>query len=47
MEIFEEELEIYNSKMRLFNWLCNELKIHKDNYGKNLNEVGKNLPINI
>ena len=47
MEIFEEELEIYNSKMRLLNWLCNELKIHKDDCSENLNEKGKNLPINI
>ena len=47
MEIFEEELEIYNSKMRLLNWLYNELKMHNEFKRDNLNKIGQKLPINI
>ena len=47
MELFEEEVEIYNSKMRLLNWLLEELKIHMEYERDNLNEVGQKLPLNI
>ena len=47
MELFEEEVEIYNSKMRLLNWLIEELKIHMEYERDNLNEVGQKLPLNI
>ena len=48
MEIFEEEVEIYNSRMRLLSWLYSELKIQSDSdFSKDfLNEKGQKLPIN-
>ena len=47
MELFEEEIEIYNSKMRLLNWLFNELKYHPEKIRKHLIEKGQKLPLNI
>ena len=48
MEIFEEEVEIYNSRMRNLEWLYLELKIQSDsNFSKDLlNEKGQKLPLN-
>ena len=46
MELFEEEIEIYNSKMRLLNWLFNELKYHPEKLRKELIEKGQQLPLN-
>ncbi len=47
LEIFQEEIEIYNAKLRLLNWLYDEIKIQK-NYSKNLiNELGQKLPLNV
>ncbi|MFX0048492.1 MAG: hypothetical protein ACFE8G_10050 [Candidatus Hermodarchaeota archaeon] len=48
MEILEEELEIYNSKMRLLSWLYDEIKIQsKSGISKDLlNEKGQKLPLN-
>ena len=48
MEIFEEEVEIYNSKMRNLTWLYDELIIQSDSdLSKDLlNEKGQKLPIN-
>jgi hypothetical protein len=46
MEIFEEETEIYNSKMRLLMWLYDELKINSK-YKDLLSSKGKELPLNI
>ena len=47
MELFEEEIEVYNAKMRLLNWLFNELKYHPENTRKQLIEKGQKLPLNI
>ena len=47
MELFEEEIEIYNSKMRLLNWLFNELKYYPEQIRKQLIERGQKLPLNI
>lgn len=47
MELFEEEIELYNSKMRLLSWLYDELKIQKDISKDFLNEKGQKLPLNI
>ena len=47
MELFEEEIEVYNAKMRLLNWLFNELKYHPENIRKQLIEKGQKLPLNI
>ena len=48
MEIFEEEVEIYNSKIRNLTWLFDELNIQSDSgLSKDLlNEKGQKLPIN-
>lgn len=48
MEIFEEEVEIYNAKMRNLAWLYDEIKIQSDSdLSKDLlNEKGQKLPIN-
>ena len=47
MELFEEEVEIYNSKLRLLNWLYHELKLHQENVREKLNEIGQKLPLNL
>ncbi|MFX0074262.1 MAG: hypothetical protein ACFE96_02375 [Candidatus Hermodarchaeota archaeon] len=46
MEIFEEEVEIYNAKMRLLSWLYDEIKIQSDISKDLLNEKGQKLPLN-
>ena len=47
LEIFQEEIEIYNAKLRLLNWLYDEIKI-QTNFSKNLlNELGQKLPLNV
>jgi hypothetical protein len=46
MEIFEEEVEIYNAKMRLLTWLYDEINIQSDLSKDILNEKGQKLPIN-
>jgi len=47
MEILEEEIEIYNSKMRLLSWLYDEINIQKDISKDLLNEKGQKLPLNL
>jgi hypothetical protein len=46
MEIFEEDIEIYNAKMRLLSWLYDEIKIQSDISKDLLNEKGQKLPLN-
>jgi len=47
MEIFEEDTEIFNSKIRLLDWLWEEIKIQSGYIPKNvLNEKGQKLPLN-
>jgi len=46
MEIFEEEIELYNAKMRLLSWLYDEIKIQTDISKDLLNEKGQKLPLN-
>ena len=46
MEIFEEEVEIYNAKMRLLTWLYDEIRIQSDLSKDLLNEKGQKLPLN-
>ncbi len=43
MELFEEEVEIYNSKMRLLNWLYDEIRIHPVIFKDIINEKGQNF----
>ncbi len=47
MEIFEEELEIYNAKMRLLSWLYDEIKIQSEISKDLLNVKGQKLPLNL
>ncbi|MFW9938005.1 MAG: hypothetical protein ACFFA8_05850 [Promethearchaeota archaeon] len=47
MELFEEEIEIYNAKMRLLNWLYDELKLQSSMSKDLLNEKGQKLPLNL
>jgi hypothetical protein len=46
MEIFEEDIEIYNAKIRLLSWLYDEIKIQSDISKDLLNEKGQILPLN-
>ncbi|MFX0001138.1 MAG: hypothetical protein ACFE9Q_12165 [Candidatus Hodarchaeota archaeon] len=47
MELFEEEVEIYNSKMRQLNWLYDELRIQPEVLKDLINEKGQKLPLNL
>ena len=47
MELYEEEVELYNSKIRLLNWLYDELRIHPEVNKEKLNKKGQELPLNI
>ena len=47
MELFEEEVEIYNSRMRLLHWLYEELKFYHEDQRDILNEKGQKLPLNL
>ena len=47
MELFEEEVEIYNSKMRLLNWLYDEIRTHPEMFKDMVNDKGQKLPINL
>ncbi len=46
MEIYEEEKEIYNAKLRLLSWLYDEIKIQSGISKDLLNEKGQKLPLN-
>jgi len=47
MELFEEEVEIYNSKLRNLSWLYDEIKLQPDVLRNILNEKGQKLPLNL
>jgi len=47
MELFEEEVELYNAKLRLLSWLYDELNIQKDLPKDIINEQGQKLPLNL
>ncbi len=47
IEIFQEEMELYNSKIRLLNWLYQEIKLQPEHMKDLLNEQGQKLPYNI
>ena len=46
MELIEEEIEIYNARMRLLSWLFEELQMQPVAFKEELNEKGKELPLN-
>ncbi|MFX1311704.1 MAG: hypothetical protein ACFFHD_03690 [Promethearchaeota archaeon] len=47
MELFEEEVEIYNSKLRNLSWLYDELKLQPNGLKNLINEKGRKLPLNL
>ena len=47
MDVISEDVEIYNSKMKLLNWLFDELKVHQETHRDFLNEAGQKLPLNL
>ena len=47
MELFEEEVEIYNSKLRNLSWLYDEIKLQPEILRNILNEKGQKLPLNL
>jgi hypothetical protein len=46
-EIFNEEFEVYNSKIRLLSWIYEELKVQPENLKEEITQTGHQLPINI
>ena len=46
IEIFQEEIELYNSKIRLLNWLYQEIKLQPEQMKDLINEKGQKLPYN-
>ncbi|MFX1431278.1 MAG: hypothetical protein ACFFCY_14025 [Promethearchaeota archaeon] len=47
MELFEEEVEIYNSKMKNLAWLYDELSLQPEILKDIINEKGQKLPLNV
>jgi len=44
---FEDFTEIYNSRIKLLNWLKEELEIQPNKLNKVLNKAGQTLPLNV
>jgi hypothetical protein len=47
MELLETEIEIYNSKLRLFNWVYEEMQLFYGDLKEEISQKGKDLPINL
>ncbi len=47
MELFEEEVEIYNSKMKNLSWVYDELRIQPEILKDIINDKGQKLPLNV
>ena len=47
MELFEEEVEIYNSKMKNLAWLYDELRLQPVIFKDIINEKGQKLTLNV
>jgi len=47
MELFEEEVEIYNSKVKNLTWLYDELRLQPEILKDIINEKGQKLPLNV
>lgn len=47
IDIIEEEINIYNSKMRLLSWLYDEIQVQSDDQKDILNKIGQDLPLNL
>ena len=46
IDVIEEEIQIYNSRMRLLSWLYDELTLQPNTLREELNKKGQELPIN-
>jgi len=47
MELFEEEVEIYNSKMKNLSWVYDELRLQPEILKDIINDKGQKLPLNV
>jgi len=47
MELFESEIEISNSKLRLLDWLVDELNLYEGEIKKEIYRKGQELPLNL
>ncbi|MBY9006105.1 MAG: hypothetical protein KGD63_05050 [Candidatus Lokiarchaeota archaeon] len=47
MELIESDIEILNSRLRLLNWLYEEIKIYRPEFKNIINQKGQDLPINL
>ena len=47
IDLIEEEIQIYNSKMRLLSWLYDEIQMQPENWKEMLNKIGQDLPLNL
>jgi len=47
IDLIEEEIAIYNSKMRSLSWLYDEIQIQPEIYKEILNKIGQDLPLNL
>jgi len=47
MELFEEEVEIYNSKMKNLSWVYDELRLQPEILKDIINDRGQKLPLNV
>ena len=46
IDVIEEEIQIYNSRMRLLSWLFDEISLQPETFREELNKKGQELPIN-
>ncbi|MHA1688047.1 MAG: hypothetical protein ACTSUN_01740 [Promethearchaeota archaeon] len=47
MEVFEIERELYNAKLRLLNWIFEEISLQPENKKNEIKEKGQELPLNL
>lgn len=47
MELFETEIEISNSKLRLLDWLVDELNLYEGDMKEKVYREGQHLPLNL
>ena len=47
LKLFEIERELYNARLRLINWIFEEISIQPVNKKNEIKEKGKELPLNL
>lgn len=47
MELFETDIEISNSKLRLLDWLVDELNLYEGELKEHVYREGQKLPLNL